>query len=401
MKFTDNWLKGLKPLAASYRINESGADKGFGVKVIPSGSVSFYIQYSTDKKKRFFNLGKYPSTTLADAREKCRATRVLIDTGTDPQKQEINTTGTCLELFAYYIDGMKQDGKRTWHDVEVTLMTNCQDLLAINACDVTPSHIKKILHAVIQRGSLVQSNRLRSYLRRAFEVGIFHDNSPFQMESLTLYNITTNPVVAVPNNTAAESVGERVLSFDELAMLWNYTGNNLTYSVAIALKLIIAFGGMRTGEVTRALIDEFDFEAMVWSMPPDRTKTGKVTGRWHLLPITELCSYLIKSQMALYNDTPCLFPNKWGHERPQSDTALSHVVKKFCLLENFEPFTAKDLRRTVKTRMGELGIKKSIRDRIQNHALTDVSSKHYDRWDYMPEKKEVLDLWAKTLMDLK
>lgn len=401
MKFTENWLKGLKPLAASYRINESGADKGFGVKVIPSGSISFYIQYSADKKKRFLNLGKYPSTSLADAREKCRAARISIDNGIDPQKQEVNTTGTCRELFAYYIDSMKQDGKRTWHDVEVTLMTNCSDLLDINACDVTPSDIKKILHNIIQRGALVQANRVRSYLRRAFEIGIFHDNSPFQMTSLTLYNITTNPVIAVPNNTAAESVGQRVLSFDELAKLWNYKGSNLPYSVAIALKLIIVFGGMRTGEVTRALINEFDFESMVWSMPPDRTKTGGVTGRWHLLPITELCSYLIKSQMALYDNTPCLFPNKWDINRPQSDTALSHCVKKFCLLENFEPFTAKDLRRTVKTRMGELGIKKSTRDRIQNHALTDVSSKHYDRWDYMPEKKEALELWSKTLLELK
>ncbi len=47
--------------------------------------------------------------------------------------------------------------------------------------------------------------------------------------------------------------------------------------------------------------------------------------------------------------------------------------------------------------MGKLGINKSIRDIIQNHALNDVSSKHYDRWDYMPEKQEALEKWCNHL----
>jgi integrase len=400
MKFTDNYIKGLKPTLAPYRLNEGGADKGFGIQVNPSGHRNFYVQYSFDKKKRFYALGIYPSISLADAREKCRAARVLLDDGIDPQNQEKSTTGTVAELFAYYIAGMKADGKRTWHDVEVALLTNCSELLNLAASDVTPSHIKKILHTIISRGSLVQANRVRAHLRRAFEVGIFHDNSPFQMNSLTLYNIGSNPVIAVPNNTAAESVGERVLSFEELARLWNYEGDHLPYPQALALKLIIAFGGMRTGEVTGALVEEFDFDTLVWSLPPARHKSGRSTGRWHLLPITELCAFLLRSQMSLYEQAHCLFPNRLDSNRPQSGTALSHAVERFCINEDFPKFTAKDLRRTVKTRMGELGIEKSIRDRIQNHALTDVSSKHYDRWDYMTEKKAALEIWCDCLSSL-
>jgi hypothetical protein len=34
---------------------------------------------------------------------------------------------------------------------------------------------------------------------------------------------------------------------------------------------------------------------------------------------------------------------------------------------------------------------KEIRDRIQNHALQDVSSKNYDRWTYIPEKRVAMD----------
>jgi hypothetical protein len=58
------------------------------------------------------------------------------------------------------------------------------------------------------------------------------------------------------------------------------------------------------------------------------------------------------------------------------------------------PFvTNRDLRRTWKTLAGKAGVPKEIRDRIQNHALQDVSSKSYDRWTYMPEKRDGMARW--------
>jgi hypothetical protein len=57
--------------------------------------------------------------------------------------------------------------------------------------------------------------------------------------------------------------------------------------------------------------------------------------------------------------------------------------------------TNRDLRRTFKTLAGKAGIPKEIRDRLQNHALQDVSSKHYDRWNYMVEKRAGMAKWDK------
>jgi hypothetical protein len=50
--------------------------------------------------------------------------------------------------------------------------------------------------------------------------------------------------------------------------------------------------------------------------------------------------------------------------------------------------------------MGELGVSKLTRDRLQNHALQDVSAKHYDRYDYIKEKREALQLWQEHLLTL-
>lgn len=42
---------------------------------------------------------------------------------------------------------------------------------------------------------------------------------------------------------------------------------------------------------------------------------------------------------------------------------------------------------------GRAGISKEIPDRLQNHALQDVSSKSYDRWHYMPQKRAAMKKW--------
>jgi hypothetical protein len=63
-------------------------------------------------------------------------------------------------------------------------------------------------------------------------------------------------------------------------------------------------------------------------------------------------------------------------------------------------FSPRDLRRTFKTLAGKAGISKEIRDRLQNHSLQDVSSLHYDKYDYLREKRESMDIWNDYLMGI-
>ena len=50
--------------------------------------------------------------------------------------------------------------------------------------------------------------------------------------------------------------------------------------------------------------------------------------------------------------------------------------------------------------MARIKIMKEIRDRIQNHALHDVATKHYDRYDYLDEKRHGLERWENELMKI-
>jgi integrase len=389
--FTDKSIKGLKPKESAYRLYEKGVDKGFGVKVTPAGSMSFFIQYAgVDGKQKFYNLGRYPSVSLSDARTKCREIRCNIDKGHDPQSKIVQKHGSVANLFEYYIKYMVNNGKRTWKKVDADLKYNCKDILLLQAKDITPTHIRKILYTIISRGSKVQANRIRSYLRRAFELGVYHDNDPKNLSNDFTFQITANPVDAIPKDSGAEMAGERNLSFSEIKQIWHDTTMHEQFH--LATKLLILYG-CRPWELCGALKQEFDFDSMIWSAPPDRVKNE----RWLILPITPLAKEFLDRLYMYSGNSKYLFPGRYNEEKPIHKTSLGHTISR---IESVQAFSPRDLRRTVKTRMGEIGIEKSIRDRIQNHALNDVSSKHYDRYDYLQEKRKALLTWEKYLLEL-
>ncbi|GAB4299492.1 MAG: hypothetical protein Fur0034_11320 [Desulfuromonadia bacterium] len=70
MKFTDRYIQSLKPREKEYCIRES---YGFTIRVLPTGCKTFQYIYTLAGKRRRFNLGHYPATTLAVAPKKFRA----------------------------------------------------------------------------------------------------------------------------------------------------------------------------------------------------------------------------------------------------------------------------------------------------------------------------------------
>jgi len=395
MAFTDKQIKGLKPKAAPYRLFEKGPDKGFGIQVTANGSVSFFIQYATNGKKRFYNLGRYPSVTLYDARIKCREIRAMIDNGSDPQEQHpTHRFGVVRDLFDYYVKKMRDDGKTTWVDVQNGLNANCQDIMAMQANKVDPIHIRKILHTIINRGSEVQANRIRAYLNRAFKLGVYHDNDPANLSSSVIFQLAMNPVEAIPKNTKAEAAGERNLSFGEIKTLWH--SNDIGEQMSIAAKLLLIYG-CRMMELCGAKKNEFDFDAMIWTIPWERVKTSKKNKRPHLLPITPLAKTLLDRQLLYAWDSEYLFPGRHDNSKHIHQTSLNHAMRRVSGLDSFD---VRALRRTWKTRTGEAGIGIEVRNLIQNHSRTDVSSVHYDKWSYIAEKRAALERWEAHLIGM-
>ena len=78
---TDIQVKALKPGKALRRVKDGG---GLFVVVSPSGSKWFEFRFRFSGKDKTLNLGQYPETSLAEAREKHQAARKQFKAGINP-----------------------------------------------------------------------------------------------------------------------------------------------------------------------------------------------------------------------------------------------------------------------------------------------------------------------------
>jgi integrase len=58
-----------------------------------------------------------------------------------------------------------------------------------------------------------------------------------------------------------------------------------------------------------------------------------------------------------------------------------------------ESFQLRDLRRTCETMLAAMGMSSDIRAQVQSHGLGGVQARHYDRHNYMEEKRSTLEKW--------
>jgi integrase len=140
------------------------------------------------------------------------------------------------------------------------------------AKDITPLHIRKILHTIISRGSFVQANRIRSYLGRAFKLGVYHDNDPKNLSNDMSFQLASNPVDAIPKDSSTEVAGDRKLTFTEIKQIWHDQSMQVQFQIATKLLLLYV---CRTWELCGSLKVEFDFENMIWAVPPERVKNNR------------------------------------------------------------------------------------------------------------------------------
>jgi len=422
--YTFKWrkIKAYKPRSTPYRIFEKGSDRGFNVQVMPSGSKLFSLAYYFDDKRKFLSLARFNETdknddgSLATARKRAQAARELINNDIDPRAQAEEeklqrkleeearnieaAKGSVEQLFDMYCKKLEHEGKPSHREARRALTKDALPYVKDKkANEVTSGDITLILSKVCDRGSLIMGNRLRAYLSAAFGFGLKHDHNPRNLNADVQFHLETNPALAVAKPIENEESRERVLSADEIQELWHMLDESgLSIHTQTIIKLMLTTG-QRVREITGAAWDEFDLQKGEWVIPKARTKNRKHA---HLVPLNKTSLKLLLELQPITGRGKYLFPaHKPKTKAPMPESSVTKAVQRLCKREGFELFTPRDLRRTVKTMLAEMGVEKEIRDRIMNHALRgDVSERHYNQYDYLKEKKSALSRWASRLTSI-
>jgi integrase len=256
---------------------------------------------------------------------------------------------------------------------------------------VTPDDVLTVLRPIYARGKRSMADHVRCNIRAAFSWALKSEHD-YRSSAPRRFNLMSNPAVTIP--TERKVVGTRWLNEDEFVRLYRWlecpdAPVHPPYTREIR---IIMLTGQRVQEITQLHIDQWDAQerAIDWS----KTKNGKP----HAIPVPTLAAELIGTIKP--NKHGWFFPSAMDAAKPVNAGTLYSFMWRQREREVIPVVTNRDLRRTWKTLAGKAGVPKEIRDRIQNHALQDVSSRSYDRWNYMREKRAGMIKWDRFIRSL-
>jgi integrase len=233
---------------------------------------------------------------------------------------------------------------------------------------VTRADVAATLTKITKDNGPVSANRARSALSRFFRWAIGE-------------GLCDHPVFGT-NKRAENDPRERSLSDAEAAAVWLAAPNN---DYGRLLKLIL-LTGCRRAEVGNLKWSEVDLDARTITLPKDRTKNRQE----HVVPLSDMA-------VGILNDIPRRDRDPvFGRTRGAGFSGWAKPKAEFDKLVKLQPWTLHDLRRTVRTGLGKLGVQPHIAEATLNH-LPPKLIRTYDRNTYAAEKKAALDLWASHL----
>lgn len=406
----------LKTTGKRYEVYRDTGERGtgrLGVEVSSTGTKRWLYRYFFEGKRQFIRMGFVSDNfVMTAAQSECDTYAEMLAQGINPktelerrqkqaqaQEQAEAMKGSIQQLFMAYTTKMKADGKRTHEAVIKSLEKEVYPHIppATKAKDVQPTDIVPVLSSMIQRGAVVQSNRVRSYMVAAFNFGLKHDLNPAQAHTGVKFGLLTNPAQVVAKQSSAEKVGDNWLTLEEVRELLGtfHTVSRIGPMVSGLLRLCFETGGQRPYELAASRWESVNWKERTLLITAEVSKNK----RPHLIALTESAVNTLKALQDQSEGGPFIFPHGSDSQQHLRTDSFSRAITRFREAKpDFKPFVGRDIRRTCKTLMGELGISKELRDRIQNHALNDVSSKHYDRYDYLPEKREAMRKWEARLI---
>ena len=357
------------------------------IKPMPTRiTADWMAQQWRDGRRTRSKIGSYPAMGLAEAREVFKRDFAdVISKGASIKSAGDGRLGTVADLFAGYVKHLKTENKPSSTDVEACL-EKVGNILGQNrvARDITADDVVGVLRPIFQRGKRAMADHVRSYIRAAYTWAI-KSELDYRSASPRRFKLHTNPAAGIP--TEPKTPGTRWLNDEEFIRLYAWlecpdVPVHPPYTRAVRILMLT---GQRVEEIARLHVDQWDGHERIidWS----KTKNGNP----HAIPVPALAAELIKS--IIPNRFGWYFPSAKDPSKPVSAATLYSFMWRQRERAVIPIVTNRDLRRTWKTLAGKAGLSKEIRDRIQNHALQDVSSKSYDRWNYMPEKREAMERW--------
>jgi integrase len=358
---------------------------GFGLRVRSGGKRTWVIQYRVGKGQRRVTLGTTSTLNADDARKRARKALSKVHLGHDPQLEKgearAQAATTLASIAERYLEerAAKRLKPKTLSEVTRALRGHWKSLHRLPLTKITRANVAGELGRITKEHGPVAANRSRAYLSTLFVWAIG--------EGLA----DANPVIGT-NKATDEIARDRVLNDDELRLVWLHAGNG-DYGMIVRLLMLL---GQRREEVAAMRWSELDLDKRLWRLGSERTKNALP----HDVPLPDAAVDLLTSQKKRPG-RDLVFGEGTGPFQGWSK-AKSALDKRLHAAGMTSPWRLHDLRRTVATRMADLGVQPHVIEAVLNHISGHKAGVAgiYNRSTYAAEKSAALTLWSDHVITL-
>jgi len=226
-------VKRLKPPAKGQIDTFDEGYPGLALRLSYGGGKTFVYFYKIGGRLRRMSLGRYPSTTLAEAREAWRRARQDAQRGIDPSTARKQETGaTDFPRVLEELIKRDQSENRTKDAIKRLIEKDAMPAWKHRQVgDLDRRDVLDVIDAVVDRGSPVTARRLHAHLHRFFRWCVGRGI------------IGANPMADLPK-PGSETKRERVVTDHELKAIWTASAS-LGWPFGSAIQLLILTGARR------------------------------------------------------------------------------------------------------------------------------------------------------------
>ena len=308
---------------------------------------------------------------------------------TEEAARQSKTLEALLQTYvSFLVSQRRQSAREVQNLVRLNIVKQWPKLAAKSASEVTPDDILDTLRTLIEAVKGRSANKLRSYLRAAYQCAIDVRTTASIPVAFKGFQVTTNPAAQTKRSAQFDRADKRPFSVAELRSYWKLI-KDLQGLPGSVLRVHLLSGGQRIEQLLRLRWAALQQDSFAIHDTKGRPGAGS---REHLLPMTP---ELATAFAGLPRVGEFVFSASKG-VKPLSSTTLAGWGRG-AARSAIQGFQLKRIRSGVETALAAQGVSREIRGHLQSHGLSGVQARHYDAHDYLPQKRVALELLYRVI----
>lgn len=336
--------------------------------------------------------GGHRGLVEAQAEAKRLASEAEAEANRDAEAVKLAAAKYTLEnLLTAYCDHLKTLGRRSHGDARSIFRIHVTEawpkIAALPANQVTGEQVADMMRKVLESGKGRTANKLRSYLRAAYQMALAARSKASIPLHFKAYRITSNPGADTVPDESQNNPDKNPLTADEIRAYWQII-KPMPGFVGAVLRLHLLTGGQRIEQLVN--LKTADITADSITLYDSKGRPGKAP-RPHTVPLIPLAGAAL---LELKSEGLYAISTDKGKTHLAATTMSNWAA---AAAKTIPDFATKRIRSGVETLLASARISTEIRGRLQSHGITGVQARHYDGHDYMEEKRHALKTLATLL----